>query len=140
MKALLFGALVIMVGLAGINAVSAVTKMSATTDGNSIRQFSITPGEPNVTTSSYDFPTTGSDNSSTTSSSISDTTSNWAGYISTGGTYSSISGSWTVPNVSASDGSSAADAAWIGIGGESSNDLIQVGTQNIVDNGQVSAG
>ena len=75
----------------------------------------------------------------TSSASISDTTPNWAGYAATSGSYSGISGSWTVPSASGS-GETTADATWIGIGGVSSNDLIQVGTQNIVSpDGQVSS-
>ncbi len=62
---------------------------------------------------------------------------NWAGYIATGGTYTSVSGSWVVPQVSGSGTSS--DATWVGIGGTTSNDLIQTGTRAIVNsNGQVS--
>ena len=62
---------------------------------------------------------------------------NWAGYVSAGGAFTSVTGSWIVPNVMAAANS--ADAAWIGIGGITSKDLIQTGTQAIVnDNGQVS--
>lgn len=62
---------------------------------------------------------------------------NWAGYISTAGTFTSVSGSWIVPNVKAAANS--ADATWIGIGGITDKDLIQTGTQAIDnDNGQVT--
>jgi hypothetical protein len=62
---------------------------------------------------------------------------NWAGYIATGGTFTSVSGSWNVPHVS-STGTSA-DATWVGIGGTTGNQLIQTGTQAVVNNnGQVS--
>jgi hypothetical protein len=60
-----------------------------------------------------------------------DSTGNWAGYVATGGEYSSVSGSWIVPSPAGS-GEEAADAAWIGIGGERTHDLIQTGTQNTV--------
>jgi hypothetical protein len=67
-----------------------------------------------------------------------DTTTNWAGYATTAGTLNGISGTWKVPTVSGS-GDTAADATWIGIGGISSSDLIQTGTQNIVSpDGQVT--
>jgi hypothetical protein len=56
---------------------------------------------------------------------------NWAGYNATGGNFTSVSGSWTVPHPSSSETTSW-DATWIGIGGVVSDDLIQVGTQNIV--------
>jgi len=63
---------------------------------------------------------------------------NWAGYVVTGGTFTSVSGSWIVPQVNATGTS--ADATWVGIGGTSGNhNLIQAGTQALVNNiGQVS--
>lgn len=65
------------------------------------------------------------------------TSLNWSGYVSKGGPFTSISGSWIVPSIALSQ-SAQADATWIGIGGVSSGDLIQVGTQAIVQNGVVS--
>ncbi len=67
----------------------------------------------------------------------SEASENWAGYIASGGSFTAVSGTWTVPNVdaSAADG---ADATWIGIGGVTSTDLIQAGTDAIVQNGQVT--
>ncbi len=62
---------------------------------------------------------------------------NWAGYAAAGGTFTAVSGAWTVPNVSAGN-TPAADATWVGIGGVSSTDLIQAGTQATVQGGQVS--
>ncbi|MCL4560134.1 MAG: G1 family endopeptidase [Chloroflexi bacterium] len=60
---------------------------------------------------------------------------NWSGYAATGGTYTSVSATWTVPNVStAVDG---ADATWVGIGGVTSTDLIQAGTSATVQSGQI---
>ncbi len=62
---------------------------------------------------------------------------NWAGYIATGGTFTSVSGSWIVPQVNATGTSS--DATWVGVGGVTSNHLIQTGTRAVVNNnGQVS--
>jgi hypothetical protein len=64
--------------------------------------------------------------------------SNWAGYTATGGTFTSISATWTVPKVSAGSGNTiAADATWVGIGGANTTDLIQAGTQATVQGGQV---
>jgi hypothetical protein len=54
--------------------------------------------------------------------------SNWSGYAQTGSTYHSITGSWTVPSVSATSGSTYS-AAWIGIDGFNNNSLIQTGTE-----------
>ena len=62
----------------------------------------------------------------------SNTSLNWSGYASTQGAFTSITGSWTVPAVAAAS-STMADATWVGIGGISSSDLIQAGTQAITD-------
>ncbi len=63
---------------------------------------------------------------------------NWAGYVSSGGTYTSVSGSWVISQIS-SPIANTADASWIGIGGVTSRDLIQTGTQAVVNaSGQVS--
>ena len=62
---------------------------------------------------------------------------NWAGYAATGGTFTAVSGTWMVPNVSAGS-TPAADATWVGIGGVSSTDLIQAGTDATVQGGQVT--
>jgi hypothetical protein len=62
---------------------------------------------------------------------------NWAGYVAAGGSFTSVSGSWIVPQVSATGTS--ADATWVGIGGTTGNQLIQTGTQASINNkGQVS--
>ena len=57
-----------------------------------------------------------------------DTSRNWSGYAATGGKFTSVTGTWTVPqsNGSANFGS---DATWVGIGGVNTRDLIQAGTQ-----------
>jgi hypothetical protein len=62
--------------------------------------------------------------------------SNWSGYAATGGTYTAVSGSWTVPQVTAASGSGA-DATWVGIGGVRTHDLIQAGTEATVTGGRV---
>lgn len=58
------------------------------------------------------------------------TSSNWAGYAARGGTFTSVSATWTVPEIDL-DSPFGADAAWVGIGGLRSRDLIQAGTQQI---------
>ncbi|GHO98959.1 hypothetical protein KSF_090070 [Reticulibacter mediterranei] len=74
----------------------------------------------------------------TNSAAATDTSSNWSGYIATGGNFTSVTGTWIVPQPTASDVSTA-DAAWVGIGGVKSNDLLQSGTEDMVDrNGQVT--
>ncbi|WP_333887028.1 G1 family glutamic endopeptidase [Clostridium sp.] len=68
-----------------------------------------------------------------------ETSSNWAGYIVTpaseGEGYTSISGSWTVPNISSTNENAVA-AQWIGLGGVDSSDLLQMGTMEQLENGQ----
>ena len=58
---------------------------------------------------------------------------NWAGYVSSGGSYTSITGSWIIPTVSPATTYTAMDATWVGIGGVNSTDLIQAGTQAEAD-------
>lgn len=64
---------------------------------------------------------------------------NWAGYAATNGTYTAVSATWIVPaSKSWQSGALSADAAWVGIGGVVSRDLIQTGTQAIaLDSGTV---
>lgn len=68
--------------------------------------------------------------------------SNWAGYIDTptskSSSYTSISGSWTIPNIPTNKQNAVA-AQWIGLGGASSSDLLQMGTLEEVENGQAVA-
>ena len=66
-----------------------------------------------------------------------DTSLNWAGYDATGGTFTGVAASWNVPQ-SATQGSLSADATWVGIGGVTSRDLIQAGTQTVFQNGTTS--
>jgi hypothetical protein len=56
-----------------------------------------------------------------------DSSHNWSGYAATQGSFSAVSGTWTVPEPS-STGSFASGATWVGIGGVNSRDLIQAGT------------
>jgi hypothetical protein len=60
-----------------------------------------------------------------------DTSNNWSGYAASGGNYTSVSGTWTVPQPAA-NGAPGVGATWVGIGGVSSHDLIQAGTQDVV--------
>ncbi|WP_407311356.1 G1 family glutamic endopeptidase [Desulfosporosinus sp. SB140] len=64
---------------------------------------------------------------------------NWAGYVATpsssSSSYTSVSGSWTVPKITA-DQEDAVAAQWIGLGGVSSSDLLQMGTVEQIENGQ----
>ncbi|HVA11532.1 MAG TPA: G1 family glutamic endopeptidase [Candidatus Dormibacteraeota bacterium] len=68
------------------------------------------------------------------------TSTNWSGYLATTGSFIGVSGSWAATSPTGNGSTTSADSTWIGIGGVTAGDLIQVGTQNIVAaNGQVSA-
>lgn len=56
------------------------------------------------------------------------TSGNWAGYAATNGSYTAVNGTWTVPDFSAQS-SAGVSATWVGIGGVTTTDLIQAGTQ-----------
>ncbi|GEM_PF-847813 len=56
---------------------------------------------------------------------------NWSGYAASGGKFTGVSGTWTVPQPSGA-GAVGADAAWVGIGGLRSRDLLQAGTEETV--------
>ena len=64
---------------------------------------------------------------------VRDVSSNWSGYAATGGRYTSVTATWTVPQPSGSV--AGADATWIGIGGVNTRDLIQAGTQSMASGG-----
>jgi hypothetical protein len=66
-----------------------------------------------------------------TPATVTSSSSNWSGYAASGGTFTSVTATWTVPTVSTT--STGADATWVGIGGLTSRDLIQAGTQAMVD-------
>jgi hypothetical protein len=53
--------------------------------------------------------------------------SNWSGYAESG-TYTGVSGTWTVPTITSSSGSTYS-SAWIGVDGFNDSDLIQTGTE-----------
>jgi hypothetical protein len=63
------------------------------------------------------------------------TSNNWSGYVASGGPYTSVSGTWTVPQP-VTPGAGGVGATWVGIGGVSSSDLIQAGTSDTVIHGQ----
>ncbi|TMC37423.1 MAG: hypothetical protein E6J24_00555 [Chloroflexi bacterium] len=81
-------------------------------------------------------PATSTDTGVPTAAIASSTSSNWSGYAASGGKFTSVTATWTVPNVTATG--SGADATWIGIGGLESRDLIQAGTQAMVGGGDVT--
>jgi hypothetical protein len=62
------------------------------------------------------------------------TSHNWSGYASTSGTFTGVTGTWTVP-VPGINGTPGVGATWVGIGGVGSHDLIQAGTQDVAAGG-----
>jgi hypothetical protein len=56
---------------------------------------------------------------------------NWSGYAATAGGYTAVRATWTIPALDQSS-PPGADAAWVGIGGVHSGDLIQAGTLRTV--------
>jgi hypothetical protein len=57
---------------------------------------------------------------------------NWSGYVATSGRYTGVSGTWTVPQPRVA-GAAGVGATWVGIGGVTSKDLIQAGTQDVTN-------
>jgi hypothetical protein len=97
----------------------------------------LTPTAPVVTPTSQQAPDPQPTSPQTTATSY--TSTNWSGYLATSGSFTAISGSWNVPTVTGNDTSTSADSTWIGIGGVTTSDLIQIGTQDIVTaSGQIS--
>lgn len=61
---------------------------------------------------------------------------NWAGYAALNDQYTGVSAEWIVPSSTETSNVISADAAWVGIGGITDNNLIQAGTQAIIHNGK----
>jgi hypothetical protein len=60
------------------------------------------------------------------------TSHNWSGYAATGGSYTAVNGTWTIPQFNGTEPVFGVDASWVGIGGVRSRDLIQAGTQQTI--------
>ena len=76
---------------------------------------------------------------STTSQSASftylESSTNWAGYAEYGSTFNSVAGSWVVPTVTCGAGSNLQSVQWVGIDGEGSSTVEQIGTRTGCSNG-----
>jgi hypothetical protein len=59
---------------------------------------------------------------------VAEESSNWSGYAATGGGFSAVSGSWTVPSVTCPAGTTTYSSQWIGIDGYASDTVEQDGT------------
>ena len=57
------------------------------------------------------------------------TSSNWSGYAVAGGTYSSVSASWTQPAVNCSTTPTGWSSFWVGLDGDTSSTVEQTGTE-----------
>jgi peptidase A4-like protein len=62
------------------------------------------------------------------------TSHNWSGYAAAGGPFTGVTGTWTVPQPTLT-GAPGVGATWVGIGGVTSPDLIQAGTQDTTPGG-----
>jgi Peptidase A4 family len=81
-------------------------------------------------------PPAGADNPTLRAPDSHEQSRNWSGYAATGGTFTGVSATWSVPQF-APDSPAGADAAWVGIGGVRGQDLIQAGTlQTVSGNGR----
>jgi hypothetical protein len=76
-------------------------------------------------------PTTPVNPQAPTSGVVQSTSRNWSGYVATGGTYTSVTGTWVVPQPDPK--TPGIDATWVGIGGANTTDLIQAGTEATVN-------
>jgi hypothetical protein len=55
--------------------------------------------------------------------------SNWSGYVQTGGSYTSVSATWTVPTARSTGNNQTDSSTWVGIDGWGNSNLIQTGTE-----------
>jgi hypothetical protein len=59
----------------------------------------------------------------------------WAGWDVTGGTYTSVSASWVQPAVTCTTGDTSYSAFWVGLDGDGSQSVEQIGTSSDCDSG-----
>jgi hypothetical protein len=70
-------------------------------------------------------------------SSNSTVSSNWAGYVAQNNSYTGVSGTWTIPTITPST-TLTSNATWVGIGGRTTQDLIQAGVYEIANSDGVT--
>jgi hypothetical protein len=58
------------------------------------------------------------------------TSTNWSGYASNGSTYTDVKGTWVQPTANCSSGSTAYSSFWVGIDGDGTNSVEQLGTDS----------
>lgn len=66
------------------------------------------------------------------------TSTNWAGYVTTGSTYSQVQGTWVQPSVTCAAGETTYSAFWVGLDGDGSKTVEQLGTDANCTNGVAS--
>ncbi len=116
-------------GLSPTTSTPTPTTPTPTTPQTSPTTSTPTPTTPTPTTPQTQTPTIATGYLST----------NWSGYLATNASFTAVSGTWTVTTATGNNASTSADSTWIGIGGVTSGDLIQTGTQNLISaSGQVS--
>lgn len=98
-----------------------VWKISANTQPNAA------PGGGTGTT----IPTPAPNPQAPRSGAVQSTSRNWSGYVATGGAYSSVTGTWVIAKPDPK--TPGIDATWVGIGGANTTDLIQAGTEAMVN-------
>ena len=65
------------------------------------------------------------------------TAANWAGYDATGGPFTSVTASWVQPAALATSPAGSDTAFWVGLDGDGSQTVEQIGTEAYVENGAV---
>jgi hypothetical protein len=63
------------------------------------------------------------------------TSSNWSGFDVTGGPFTSVSASWTQPQVTCAAGETSFSSFWVGLDGDTSSTVEQIGTDSDCING-----
>jgi hypothetical protein len=63
------------------------------------------------------------------------TSEDWSGYATTGDTYNSVTGAWTQPAVTCSSDQTAYSAFWVGLDGDTSRTVEQIGTESDCSHG-----
>jgi hypothetical protein len=63
------------------------------------------------------------------------TSSNWSGYDVTGGPFTTVSASWTQPTVTCGTGETSYSSFWVGLDGDTSSTVEQIGTDSDCING-----
>ncbi len=116
-----------------VNTLTPSTSSSSTSTSTSTSTSSSSSTSTSTSTSSS--TPTSSPPPATTSTSY--TSSNWAGYLVASTKYTAITADWVAPTVTGNGASLSADASWIGIGGVTTSDLIQIGTDNTVSSSGV---